>query len=218
MGVSFIRSIIAFNIAWYRKKCGLRQIDVSEKTGINYRYYQDIEAGKRNITLDTLQKISNILSTQIENLTSLGRLEIGMNLESFIQNKKDSLDLIPNWMIAIRDDKRLLRYVNKKLSEFIEIPKLELLGFPLEKHNFIKGLDGLEFAINNSGKGTASNNFVIEIKKAKSGAEQYVYIASFSLLFKGEFVGILGASIEVNKYNDLEYSAFEESLIKIVNS
>jgi transcriptional regulator with XRE-family HTH domain len=216
--VANVREIVGYNIAWYRKKCGLRQVDVSEMTGINYRYYQDIEAGKRNITLDTLQKISNALNVKIEHLISLERLEIGMSLEKFVQNKMNALDLIPNWMIAIRDENRLIRYINEEMSKFIEIPKSELIGFSLDEQNFIKGLDGLEFALNLGRKGIPSNNFIIEIKKAKSAGEQFIYIISYTLLFKGEYVGFLSASIEVNKYTDQEYRALSESLIQIVNT
>lgn len=41
-----------------RKKRGLRQEDM-ENFGLNYRYYQDIEAGRANLTLGTIEKVAS---------------------------------------------------------------------------------------------------------------------------------------------------------------
>jgi len=43
-----------------RKEKGLKQEDM-ESFGISYRYYQKIEAGKANLTLNTIEKIARAL-------------------------------------------------------------------------------------------------------------------------------------------------------------
>lgn len=40
-----------------RESNSLTQEQVSEKTGIEYKYYQKIEAGRANITMETFHKI-----------------------------------------------------------------------------------------------------------------------------------------------------------------
>jgi len=44
-----------------RKEKGLRQEDM-EGLGISYKYYQKIESGKVNVTLNTIEKIADALS------------------------------------------------------------------------------------------------------------------------------------------------------------
>lgn len=41
-----------------RKKLLLTQREISSQTGISYRYYQSIESGGANITIDTLLRIA----------------------------------------------------------------------------------------------------------------------------------------------------------------
>lgn len=52
---------VANAIRIQRKAKGLRQIDLAEKSGVAYRHLQDIEAGKVNISLDTLFRIAHNL-------------------------------------------------------------------------------------------------------------------------------------------------------------
>ncbi len=60
---------VGLNIKAARVKAELRQADVEEKTGINYRYYQRIEAGKVNLTLETLYRLAKAFKTNIEEFT-----------------------------------------------------------------------------------------------------------------------------------------------------
>lgn len=57
-------NLIATNLRKIRKKCNLRQYDL-ENYGINLRRYQEIEAGKANITIKTLENLSNIFNTPV---------------------------------------------------------------------------------------------------------------------------------------------------------
>ncbi len=50
-----------------RTKCGLTQEGMQDH-GFNYRYFQKIEAGQVNVTLDTLLKLSKSFKCQIADL------------------------------------------------------------------------------------------------------------------------------------------------------
>jgi transcriptional regulator with XRE-family HTH domain len=58
------------NIKSARIKAGLRQIDLEEKIGLNYRHYQDIEAGKSNLSIETLYRLAKLFKVKIEDLVS----------------------------------------------------------------------------------------------------------------------------------------------------
>ena len=55
-------------IATARKIQFLTQTDMHKKTGINYRHYQNIEAGAGNITISTLSRIATVLKININQL------------------------------------------------------------------------------------------------------------------------------------------------------
>jgi transcriptional regulator with XRE-family HTH domain len=56
------------NIKRARMKAGLRQIDVYERTGLTYRHYQNIEAGRINCTIGTLCRVAVVLEVPIREL------------------------------------------------------------------------------------------------------------------------------------------------------
>lgn len=59
-----IQRVLADRIRKIRKAKGLRQEDM-ETRGINYKYYQRIEAGNVNLTIKTIEKIASALDTSI---------------------------------------------------------------------------------------------------------------------------------------------------------
>ncbi len=59
---------IGRNIRTARKQAGLRQIDVHEKAGLTYRHYQNIEAGRINLTVSTLCRIAKLFNARIADL------------------------------------------------------------------------------------------------------------------------------------------------------
>lgn len=60
------------NLREARKRAGLRQIEVEAKAGVAYRHYQNIEAGKVNVTLETLCRLATAFGTSVANLTKGG--------------------------------------------------------------------------------------------------------------------------------------------------
>lgn len=61
---------VSKNIRAARIRAGLRQIDIEEKIGLNYRHYQDIEAGKCNLSLQTLYRLARLFKVEIKDLVS----------------------------------------------------------------------------------------------------------------------------------------------------
>jgi transcriptional regulator with XRE-family HTH domain len=59
---------IGRNIKGARQKRGLRQSDVETAAGLSYRHYQNIEAGKVNVTIETLFRLSKLYKVHVEDL------------------------------------------------------------------------------------------------------------------------------------------------------
>lgn len=55
------------NVKSLRKKKGVTQ-EMMRDRGFNYRYFQKIEAGQVNVTLDTLVKLANTFNCHIVDL------------------------------------------------------------------------------------------------------------------------------------------------------
>ena len=51
-----------------REKTGLTQVQVANKAGISERYYQQIEAGTSNPTVDKAKLIAKALNSSVEEL------------------------------------------------------------------------------------------------------------------------------------------------------
>lgn len=60
-------AMLGKNIKKMRMLRGLTQEKMRD-LGFNYRYYQKVEAGKINVTLDTLVKIANVLKCSLSDL------------------------------------------------------------------------------------------------------------------------------------------------------
>jgi DNA-binding XRE family transcriptional regulator len=51
-----------------RAQKGLRQTDVAEMVGLNYRHYQRIEAGTVNLKLETLYRLSKLFGVSVTDI------------------------------------------------------------------------------------------------------------------------------------------------------
>ena len=104
--MSNLAKSIGNRIRKIREEKGLRQEDM-ENFGLNYRYYQDIEAGKANLTLATIEKIADALDIDPEKLFSmpLSVSSEGNELLSQIEPiiKKDDKDAIRKILVVIRE-------------------------------------------------------------------------------------------------------------------
>lgn len=71
-----LRSIAA-NVRKHRTRIGLTQEELGEATGLAYRYLQDIEAGRKNVTVDTLVRLARALRVPPAGLLRPARLSRG---------------------------------------------------------------------------------------------------------------------------------------------
>jgi transcriptional regulator with XRE-family HTH domain len=63
-------SKVGQNLKSARMKIGITQSEIADQSGIEYRYYQRMEAGKVNMTLQSLFRLAQILGTKIHILTN----------------------------------------------------------------------------------------------------------------------------------------------------
>jgi transcriptional regulator with XRE-family HTH domain len=70
MAKTDLRKKAAQNIRKTRLKKKLTQEKAAEMMGFHYKYYQKIESGTVNLTLDSLQKISSTLKIDPKSLLS----------------------------------------------------------------------------------------------------------------------------------------------------
>jgi transcriptional regulator with XRE-family HTH domain len=68
-----LRSIAA-NVRRRRAELGLTQEQLGEAAGISYRYMQDIERGRKNITVETLVRMARALNARPFQLMRAARL------------------------------------------------------------------------------------------------------------------------------------------------
>ncbi len=59
---------VAKNVRNARQEQGLRQVDVAENAGINYRHYQEIEAARVNLSLSSLWRLARSLHRKVSDL------------------------------------------------------------------------------------------------------------------------------------------------------
>jgi len=76
---------IGITIKELRKKKGIRQNRLAEKSGISQTYLSQIENGSRSATLDTLEKICEVLNVPLSILSFLS-----LNADSIAPNKREA--------------------------------------------------------------------------------------------------------------------------------
>ena len=69
-----LRSIAA-NVRRRRAELGLTQEQLGEAAGISYRYLQDVERGRKNITVDILVRLARALRSRPFQLMTAASLE-----------------------------------------------------------------------------------------------------------------------------------------------
>lgn len=67
MDLDVYKKKVGDNIRAARKKRELTQEDM-QKYGFNWRHYQEIEAGRINITIETLARLSKIFKVEVSEL------------------------------------------------------------------------------------------------------------------------------------------------------
>ncbi len=68
MGFDHFLVRLGHRIKAARVKCGLRQVDVEERIGLTFRHYQNIEAGRINISIETMYRLANLFKMKVDDL------------------------------------------------------------------------------------------------------------------------------------------------------
>lgn len=66
--LSRARGRIAYNLRDLRLKSGLPQDTLSANAGISQTFFSQVETGKRNISVDTLERIADALGVDVADL------------------------------------------------------------------------------------------------------------------------------------------------------
>jgi len=62
--LAYIHSLLADNIKYFRSQRGLTQQELANLANINRSYLAGIEAGRRNVSLQTIEKLCTALKIQ----------------------------------------------------------------------------------------------------------------------------------------------------------
>ena len=65
-----IKKVIGANIKRYRQELGLSQEDLANKADLHRTYIGGVERGERNITVESLQRITDALGVLITDIVS----------------------------------------------------------------------------------------------------------------------------------------------------
>ena len=61
-----VKSQLGMRIVYLRKQKGWSQLDLAIESDVNRNYLSDLENGRRNPTIDVLEKIANALGVTLE--------------------------------------------------------------------------------------------------------------------------------------------------------
>lgn len=74
-----LRSVFGRNLRAARRKAGLTQAELGERTGLTQQYVSHVEAGHQNITIETMVALARIVGQEVSDLLrrSRGRTKPG---------------------------------------------------------------------------------------------------------------------------------------------
>ena len=68
MAVGDLQKVVGRNLRAYRMERGLSQEDFAEVVGVHRTYMGGLERGERNLTLQSLEKIAEVIGVEPEEL------------------------------------------------------------------------------------------------------------------------------------------------------
>ncbi len=123
------QKIVAQNIRYFRKKKFLTQSEMAERSEVNYRHLQKIEAGTPDIRVGTVWKMAETLDVpscymlkwpaDFHDLRSIG-----------IHCCRELLDVLPMGLFVL-DTSHLVRYVNPYMAKRFGVEQKSFVGIPL---------------------------------------------------------------------------------------
>jgi transcriptional regulator with XRE-family HTH domain len=68
MSIALYREEIGRNLKRARCRIGLKQVEVAVVANVGYRHYQKLEAGRVNVTIETLCRLARAFKTKVSKL------------------------------------------------------------------------------------------------------------------------------------------------------
>ena len=205
--------IIADNIKWYRHRMGLRQTDLAKASNLNYRYYQDIEAGKRNITIESLTRIAKSLELSPSDLVSLKRIHIETDLENFVSINKEVLksSTLP---IGVRDASLKIVFCNSPYTNFFGGSESDFLNKALD--DIFNGMSNSYFRSMSKIESTGeSTTHFITVTKKDTGDIFPVKASPVCIYFQGKYIGAIVAVQPLDGKSDSLLDGFYIMLLQL---
>ncbi|MCB0422063.1 MAG: helix-turn-helix domain-containing protein [Bdellovibrionales bacterium] len=210
-----LRKAISYNLTWLRNVKDLRQIDVSEKAGINYRYYQDIEAGKKNVTLSTIKKLSQTLEVSSEVLTGFRRLQLSnTNVEEFVRNNAKTINNL-HLASIVRDSVGRIVHVNDVLRQLYEANGSNMVGRSITELFVDSEHTSSQVLVDKENLGFVPNYFFVKSKKLISKQPLNLIVLPICLVNKGISLGSVMGVIPEDLFSLRLIKEFQEKIFSL---
>ena len=111
-----LRKDVGMRIRSLREAGGLTQEELGEKAGLNYKFIGELERGRVNVSLDSLQKIAEALGVKTGDLFSMEKISVQKVFVKVSAKEKDSLsNFSPKDIQLIKEALRLLNRTFSKV-------------------------------------------------------------------------------------------------------
>lgn len=120
--------LLGLKLKQLRKKLRITQVEAAAGLGMNYRHYQDIEAGKSDIKMSSLLKISAFFKVSMDELMTVDPAMVSKGLISQVERAfRDVADYFPSGAV-LRDMEGRIVTVNHASANLGDRSKEELEG------------------------------------------------------------------------------------------
>lgn len=108
--MSNVRIKVGKRIRQLRLEKGLTQEEAGEKANFHYTYWGRLERGEKNISVDNLEKIANVLGVGVHQLFSFA-----FELEELTQTEQDAKEILDIIMKLDREDIKKAKNILKEV-------------------------------------------------------------------------------------------------------
>ncbi|MGM0836556.1 MAG: helix-turn-helix domain-containing protein [Bacillota bacterium] len=113
--MSEILKMVGENIRYFRKNKGITQEELGEMSDIQYTYIGGIERGERNISLETLEKITNSLGISLSEVFQFKNL----NVDEQHFNKHQLIEI--NRSLLENRSNEEIKLIHKTIKNILEL-------------------------------------------------------------------------------------------------
>jgi transcriptional regulator with XRE-family HTH domain len=112
--------IVGNKVRLVRKSKGLTQEELAEKCGLQYTYIGGIERGERNVSLQTIEKLSEGLSVAPYELLK----STDINIDEIFNDKSALIEIYKNQLLKSEKELYSLLKINKEILELLVSKKI----------------------------------------------------------------------------------------------